>query len=46
LGTALLENFGYRQISSYWRFKGTVKTLLGIKGTWGKMTRKGFKPTK
>ena len=42
LGVALFENFGYRQMSSYWRFKGTVKTLLGIKGSWGQMTRKGF----
>jgi cellulose synthase/poly-beta-1,6-N-acetylglucosamine synthase-like glycosyltransferase len=39
---SLAENLGFRQLSSYWRFKGTVKTLLGIKGKWGKMERKGF----
>ncbi|PIQ27077.1 glycosyl transferase [bacterium (Candidatus Blackallbacteria) CG17_big_fil_post_rev_8_21_14_2_50_48_46] len=39
---SLAENFGFRQLSSYWRFKGTLKTLLGIQGQWGKMERKGF----
>lgn len=39
---ALAENFGYRQLSAWWRFKGTFKTLLGMQGQWGKMERKGF----
>jgi len=41
---AILENFGYRQLSSYWRIKGVFSQLLQKKG-WGKMIRKGFKTT-
>jgi cellulose synthase/poly-beta-1,6-N-acetylglucosamine synthase-like glycosyltransferase len=36
---AVLENFGYRQINSYWRLEGLVKWLLGCKPGWGEMTR-------
>jgi cellulose synthase/poly-beta-1,6-N-acetylglucosamine synthase-like glycosyltransferase len=39
---ALAENVGYRQLSAWWRFKGTLKALLGFKGQWGKMERRGF----
>ncbi len=39
LGTA--ENFGYRQMSTWWRVKGTVSALRGVEG-WGVMTRTGF----
>jgi cellulose synthase/poly-beta-1,6-N-acetylglucosamine synthase-like glycosyltransferase len=40
---ALLENFGYRQITVYWRLRGLWKFLRGSKD-WGTMERKGFKP--
>ena len=40
-GLALLENFGYRQLSAWWRLKGTISAIRGVKG-WGHMTRKGF----
>ena len=39
---AILENFGYRQLSNIWRIVGTVEFLRRKKG-WGVMTRKGFK---
>lgn len=36
---AVIENFGYRQLSTYWRVRG----LLRLRRTgWGAMTRKGF----
>ncbi len=38
---SVLENFGYRQLSSFWRLRGIVSALRGVK-TWGKMTRRGF----
>lgn len=38
---SLLENFGYRQIHSWWRLKGTIDFLKGKK-QWGKMERKGL----
>ncbi|MGM0588902.1 MAG: glycosyltransferase [Bacteroidota bacterium] len=38
---AFVENFGYRQIHSWWRFKGLLDFLKGDK-EWGVMTRKGF----
>ena len=38
---ALWENFGYRQLSAWWRLKGTISALRGVEG-WGHMTRKGF----
>ena len=40
-GLALLENFGYRQLSAWWRLKGTISAVRGVQG-WGHMTRKGF----
>ncbi len=40
-GLALLENFGYRQLSAWWRLKGTISAIRGVEG-WGHMTRKGF----
>ncbi len=36
-----LEQFGYRQITVYWRLKGLVRFLLG-RTDWGAMERKGF----
>lgn len=41
---AVLENFGYRQLTTYWRVKGILDFMRG-KQTWGTMTRKGFKKT-
>lgn len=38
---AIVENVGYRQVAAWWRFKGVVSSLRGVK-SWGAMTRKGF----
>ena len=40
---AVLEGFGYRQLSTFWRARGLFSALRGEKG-WGEMTRKGFAP--
>ncbi len=42
-GLAVAENFGYRQLSTYWRVRGMFSVLRRKKG-WGAMTRKGFVP--
>jgi cellulose synthase/poly-beta-1,6-N-acetylglucosamine synthase-like glycosyltransferase len=39
--TAVIENFGYRQISNVWRLIGWFQFLGGMKG-WGEMKRKGL----
>ena len=44
LGVAITENFGYRQLSTYWRIRGMVSKLGGARG-WGAMERKGFQAT-
>lgn len=41
LGLAMLENFGFRQLSTWWRLKGTINGLLGRNKGWGIMERKG-----
>ena len=38
---AILENFGYRQLTLTWRLKGIWSYLKGDQN-WGKMKRKGF----
>ena len=38
---AVLENFGFRQCLTWFRFKGVISALRHKKG-WGKMERKGF----
>lgn len=38
---ALLENFGYRQYTVFWRIRGLLNFLRGSK-EWGSMERKGF----
>lgn len=38
---AIAENFGYRQLSNFWRLRGWWQ-LLRKKQGWGQMTRKGF----
>jgi hypothetical protein len=44
LGVAVLENVGYRQLSTYWRIRGMISKLGGAH-TWGAMERRGFRPT-
>jgi len=39
---AVVENFGYRQLSNYWRLQGWWQFLRKQQG-WGTMTRKGFR---
>lgn len=39
--TAVVENFGYRQLTTWWRFKGTVEFFLG-KRSWESMEKKGI----
>jgi hypothetical protein len=38
----VLENFGYRQLNTWWRLIGLFKWLVGSKGHWGAMKRKGW----
>ncbi len=38
---ALLESFGYRQLTLFFRLRGLVGFLLGAKA-WGRMDRRGF----
>ena len=38
---AVIENFGYRQLSNFWRLKGWWQFVRREQG-WGAMTRKGF----
>jgi hypothetical protein len=40
-GLAALESFGYRQLNTWWRVKGTLSALRGVE-SWGRMTRRGF----
>src|SRR5258707_583470 len=37
---AVLENFGYRQIPSYWRLQALIGWLAGRRVEWGVMKRK------
>ena len=41
LAFGVLENFGYRQITAWWRVKAFWDYFLGQKG-WGTMQRRGF----
>jgi cellulose synthase/poly-beta-1,6-N-acetylglucosamine synthase-like glycosyltransferase len=38
---AIEENFGYRQLNTWWRLKGLYSQLRG-RTEWGEMKRKGF----
>ena len=40
-GLSLIEPFGYRQMTSWWRAKGLWSALRGVQG-WGAMERRGF----
>lgn len=42
-GLALVENLGYRQLTLWWRLKGTISALRGVEA-WGESVRKGFGP--
>ncbi len=35
----IAENFGYRQLNSYWRMLGLFRWLFGKRASWGKMRR-------
>ena len=37
----LLENFGYRQLTLWWRLRGSIDFLRG-RADWGAMARRGF----
>jgi cellulose synthase/poly-beta-1,6-N-acetylglucosamine synthase-like glycosyltransferase len=37
----ILENFGYRQLTTWWRLRGAIDFMRGRAG-WGAMPRKGF----
>ena len=39
---AVAENFGYRQLHSWWRLRGLVDAALGRNPAWGAMPRSGF----
>jgi hypothetical protein len=39
----LVESFGYRQLTSFWRLKGLYSYLKGDK-SWGELKRAGFTP--
>ncbi len=41
----VLENFGYRQLTTWWRLKGMFDYFRG-NTAWGRSVRKGFAPTK
>lgn len=41
LVAAVAENFGYRQVTLWWRLRGTFDWLRG-KGGWGHMRRRGL----
>lgn len=44
--TGFLESFGYRQLLTWWRFRGMIQRLTHRRQhSWGQMTRKGFQPT-
>ena len=36
---AVIENLGYRQLVSLWRFQGLLRWFVGAKQRWGDMTR-------
>lgn len=40
-GLAAAENFGYRQLISFWRLHGMISALRGVR-TWGEHERRGF----
>jgi cellulose synthase/poly-beta-1,6-N-acetylglucosamine synthase-like glycosyltransferase len=43
VAASALENVGYRQLTAFWRIRGTWSALVGATPDWGVMTRAGFK---
>ena len=41
LGIVVLENFGYRQLTTFYRLIGLWRWAIGSKANWGTMTRAG-----
>ena len=41
-GAAIVENFGYRQLNTVWRLRGTYQFLRG-QSAWGAMAKVGFR---
>ncbi|HTF57773.1 MAG TPA: hypothetical protein VK661_11120, partial [Planctomycetota bacterium] len=41
---SVMENFGYRQLTVWWRLKGIWQHLTKRTLVWGRMTRTGFGP--
>ncbi len=39
---AVEENVGYRQLTAFWRMRGSIDAFRGSTHVWGEMTRKGF----
>lgn len=42
LMAAVLENFGYRQMTLLWRVQAIFQIILKRKSSWGEMERRGF----
>lgn len=42
LSAAVVENFGYRQLTCWWRLQGLAAQLFRRPAVWGVMTRSGF----
>jgi cellulose synthase/poly-beta-1,6-N-acetylglucosamine synthase-like glycosyltransferase len=42
MAVTVLENFGYRQLTAWWRVQGLWAALRGTEQVWGVMTREGF----
>ncbi len=40
--SSVLENFGYRQLTAWWRCEGLVAGIRRSRHVWGTMTRSGF----
>lgn len=41
LGICVLENFGYRQLNTWWRLQGLLRWLFNAHPSWGVMKRNG-----
>jgi len=41
---AIVENFGYRQLTVLWRVRGLIRLVTG-RQDWGRMQRRGFQKT-
>lgn len=41
-GMGVLENFGYRQLMTFFRLYGLLLSLFGVKSRWGRMRRRAL----